>query len=71
MDGVGDHQHVLFCSSRAPSAFLENVDQREIVETTALRGHLAWPWGWVKTSQEVKEEFIKGWSELSALKGPH
>lgn len=33
--------------------------------------HLAWPWGWVKTSQEVKEEFIKSWSELSALKGPH
>lgn len=30
---------------RAPSAFLENVDQREIVETPALRGHLAWPWG--------------------------
>ena len=45
MDGVGDHQHVLFCSSRAPSAFLENVDQREIVETPVLRGHLAWPWG--------------------------
>ena len=36
MDGVGDHQHVLFCSSRAPSAFLENVDQREIVETNNL-----------------------------------
>lgn len=37
MDGVGDYQHVLFCSS-GPSAFLENVDQREIVETPALRG---------------------------------
>lgn len=45
MEGVGDHQNVLFCSSRAPSAFLENVDQREIAETLALRGHLAWPWG--------------------------
>ena len=45
MEGVGDHQHVLFCSSRAPLAFLENVDQREIAETLALRGHLAWPWG--------------------------
>lgn len=27
------------------SAFLETVGQREIVETQALRGHLAWPLG--------------------------
>lgn len=30
---------------RAPLAFLENVVRREIVETPALRGHLAWHLG--------------------------
>lgn len=39
------HQLPLFCSSRDPSASLETVGQREIVETQALRGHLAWPLG--------------------------
>ncbi|KAJ8791924.1 hypothetical protein J1605_004149 [Eschrichtius robustus] len=29
----------------APLAFLENAGRREIVETLALRGHLAWPLG--------------------------
>lgn len=32
-------------SCRAPLAFLENVVRREIVETPALRGHLAWHLG--------------------------
>lgn len=39
------HQHLLFCSSRDPSAYLETVGQREIVEIRAPRGHLAWPLG--------------------------
>lgn len=32
-------------AKRDPLAFLETVGQREIVETRALRGHLAWPLG--------------------------
>ena len=30
--------------------------------------HLAWPWGQVNTGQE--RVFLKGWSELSAVRGP-
>lgn len=42
---MNSHQHLLFCSFRDPLAFQEIVGQREIVETPALRGHLAWPLG--------------------------